>query len=281
MRFGFHISIGGGLSKVLERAQKRSCQTIQIFSRNPRGWRYTKLDLKEVEIFKKDMVENDIYPIFVHMPYLPNLATKAKTLFQKSVSSLIAELERCEIMGIPFLIMHVGKRMGATEEEGLRRVAEGINEALAKVKNKVILLLENTAGMGSEIGYKFEQIQKIIELVEEKNRVGVVLDTAHAFEAGYELRTKEGLDNTLREFDQIIGLKKLYCLHLNDSKTDYASRVDRHWHIGKGKIGLEGFRLIVNHPLLKHLPGIMETPRDDTKLDLMNMKVIKGLVESR
>jgi deoxyribonuclease-4 len=280
MRFGFHISIGGGLSKVLERAKKRSCETIQIFSRNPRGWRYTKLDQKEVEIFKRDMAENEIYPLFVHMPYLPNLATKAKGIFKKSVDSLITELERCEILGVPFLIMHVGKRMGATEEEGIKRVAEGINEAFRRIKNKVILLLENTAGMGSEIGYQFSQIKEIIDAVEERERIGVVLDTAHTFEAGYDLRDKEGIDKTLREFDELIGLKRLYCLHLNDSKTDFGSRVDRHWHIGKGKIGLEGFRLIVNHPLLRHLPGIMETPRDDTKLDLMiNMKTITRLVE--
>uniref|UniRef100_A0A7C3Z305 Probable endonuclease 4 n=1 Tax=candidate division WOR-3 bacterium TaxID=2052148 RepID=A0A7C3Z305_UNCW3 len=279
MRFGFHISIGGGLSKVLERAKKRSCETIQIFSRNPRGWRYTKLDQKEVGIFKRDMAENEIYPLFVHMPYLPNLATKAKGIFKKSVDSLITELERCEILGVPFLIMHVGKRMGATEEEGIKRVAEGINEAFRRIKNKVILLLENTAGMGSEIGYQFSQIKEIIDAVEERERIGVVLDTAHTFEAGYDLRDKEGIDKTLREFDELIGLKRLYCLHLNDSKTDFGSRVDRHWHIGKGKIGLEGFRLIVNHPLLRHLPGIMETPRDDTKLDLMNMKTIRRLVE--
>ncbi len=279
MRFGFHISISGGLNKVLERAKIRGCETIQIFSRNPRGWRYTKLNLSEVEIFKKAIAENGIYPLFVHMPYLPNLATKAKDIFKKSVDSLITELERCQILGIPFLIMHVGKRMTGTEEEGIRRVAEGINSAFGKIKNKVILLLENTAGMGSEIGYKFEQIKEIIELVEEKNRIGVVLDTAHTFEAGYELRDKEGLDRTLREFDSLIGLKRLYCLHLNDSKTDFSSRVDRHWHIGKGKIGLEGFRLIVNHPLLRHLPGIMETPKDDTRLDLMNMRQIRALIK--
>jgi deoxyribonuclease-4 len=169
--------------------------------------------------------------------------------------------------------------MGATEEEGIKRVAEGINEAFRRIKNKVILLLENTAGMGSEIGYQFSQIKEIIDAVEERERIGVVLDTAHTFEAGYDLRDKEGIDKTLREFDELIGLKRLYCLHLNDSKTDFGSRVDRHWHIGKGKIGLEGFRLIVNHPLLRHLPGIMETPRDDTKLDLMNMKTIRRLVE--
>ncbi len=234
--------------------------------------------MQEVERFKKDMKENDIYPLFVHMPYLPNLATNAKILFKKSLASLIAELERCEILGVPFLIMHVGKRMKATEEEGIANVAKGINEAFGRVKNRVILLLENTAGMGSEVGYKFEQLRFIIDMVEDKKRIGVVLDTAHAFEAGYDLRTQEDLDRTLREFDKIVGLKRLYCLHLNDSKTDFGSRVDRHEHIGKGKIGLEGFRLIVNHPLLKHLPGIMETPRDNTKLDLMNMKTIKSLV---
>jgi deoxyribonuclease-4 len=138
--------------------------------------------------------------------------------------------------------------------------------------------LENTAGVGSEIGYNFSQLQGIFQLVENKNRIGVVLDTAHTFEAGYDLATKTGLDETLKEFDKLIGLKRLHLLHLNDSKTEFGSRVDRHWHIGEGKIGKEGFRNIVNHPLLKHLPGIMETPRINDKEDLKNMKTIRSLV---
>lgn len=278
MRFGFHISIGGGFKNVVERALKKQCQTIQLFSRNPRGWDFSALDQDDIIEFQKAVKKADISPVFVHMPYLPNLATRDKELFKHSVSSLTTELERCEIIGAQFLIMHIGKGLESSEEQALTKVSEGINKAFQKVNNSIILLLENTAGMGSEVGYNFTQIKEIFNRVEDKERLGVLIDTAHIFEAGYPIHTKEGLDKTLKEFDELIGLKRLHLLHLNDSKTDLGSRVDRHWHIGEGKIGLEGFRNIINHPLLKHLPGIMETPRKDDKEDLKNMKVIKSLV---
>ncbi len=279
MRIGFHIAITGGFKKVVERAKKRGCETIQIFSTNPRGWQISKLNLKEVEIFKKEIEENKIYPIFVHMPYLPNLASGKKIIFKKSLKALICELERAEILGSNYVVMHIGKRMATDEESALKNVAVGINEAFSKVKNDVMLLLENTAGMGTEIGYNLESIKKIIEQVEDKERVGLVIDTAHIFEAGYNIATKDGLDETLRKLDELIGLRKLHLLHLNDSKTDLGSRVDRHWHIGKGKIGKEGFKIILNHPLLKHLPAILETPKNDTKWDLMNLKMVRSLME--
>lgn len=279
MRFGFHISITGGFKTVVTKAKAKNCKTIQVFSRNPRGWQYGDLDQIDVEQFKQELKTSDISPVFVHMPYLPNLASGEKTLFRKSVDSLIADLRRCEILGAPYLIMHVGKRLTASETEAIKNVATGINQAFEKVANRVKLLLENTAGMGSEIGYNFTQLRAIIQLVENKNRIGVVLDTAHAFEAGYNLATKDGLTATLKEFDELIGLKRLHLLHLNDSKTELGSRIDRHWHIGEGKIGNAGFRNIVNHPLLKHLPGIMETPRMTDKEDLKNMKTILSLVQ--
>lgn len=278
MRFGFHISIGGGFKKVVERALKKQCQTIQLFSRNPRGWDFGELDKEDIKEFQSQIKNADISPVFVHMPYLPNLASSDKELFKKSLFSLIEELKRTETLGAQFLIMHVGSRLSASEESAIKNVSDGINKAFSKVNNSVILLLENTAGMGSEIGYNFAQIKDIFDRVEDKERLGVVIDTAHIFEAGYPIHTRDGLNKTLKEFDELLGLKRLHLLHLNDSKTDLGSRVDRHWHIGEGKIGLDGFRNIVNHPLLKHLPGIMETPRKDDKEDLKNMKVIKGLV---
>ncbi len=278
MKFGFHISIAGGLSKVLERAKIRGCETLQLFSRNPRGWKFTALDAEEVKKFRKDFEKKSIWPLFVHMPCLPNLATPDESLYIKSVASLCEDLKRTEELGVDFLIMHVGSHLGGDEETAVKRVAEGVNQGLARVKNKVILLLENTAGSGSEIGYSFMQIKDIIEQIDDKSRIGVALDVAHAFESGYDLRTRDGVSNTIADFDKKIGLKKLYLLHLNDSKSEYNSRVDRHWHIGKGKIGIEGFLAIVNHQALRHLPGIMETPRTDTKEDLKNMAVIKSLV---
>ncbi|MCS7258032.1 MAG: deoxyribonuclease IV [candidate division WOR-3 bacterium] len=281
MRFGFHISIAGGFRKVVERALAKDCNTIQLFSRNPRGWNFSELDKDDVYEFRKQIEEAQISPVVVHMPYLPNLATINKVEYEKSLESLISELKRAQVLEAQYLVMHIGKRLEATEDQALAQVIKGINTAFKKVKNDVILLLENTAGMGSEVGYNFHQIKTIFDGVIEKDRLGVVLDTAHAFEAGYPIHTQDGLDKTLKEFDKLVGLKRLYLLHLNDSKTDLGSRIDRHWHIGEGKITREGFRIIINHPLLKHLPGIMETPRKSDADDLKNMKVIRSLVNNQ
>jgi len=279
MRFGFHISIAGGFSKVVERARVRGCETIQFFSRNPRGWKYSPLNKNEVELFRSSIQSSNLFPVFLHLPYLPNIAFLKSKYYKQSILSLVTDLQRADHLGAQYLIIHIGHRMGSTVDQAMEAVSQGIDQAFQKVKNNVILLLENTAGQGSEIGYTFEQIKKIIEGVEENDRMGVCLDTAHSFEAGYDLSNKDGIEKTLQSFDQTIGLKKLHLLHLNDSKTPLGSRKDRHWHIGEGSIGLEGFRTLVNHPLIEHLPGIMETPRKDTVEDLKNMEVIRSLVE--
>src|SRR3990172_1718355 len=277
MRFGFHISIAGGFSKILERAEVRGCEAIQFFSRNPRGWKYEALDLKEVESFRSLIRSSGLFPVFVHLPYLPNIATTKSKFYKRSVDSIVTDLERAEQLGAHYLIIHIGHRMESSEEEGIEAVSQGVNRAFEKAKSQVSLLLENTAGQGSEIGYRFEQIEKIITGVDEEKRMGVCLDTAHTFEAGYDLSSKDGLDRTLESFDRRLGLNRLHLLHLNNSKTPLGSRKDRHWHIGEGYIGVEGFRYIVNHPSLRQLPGIMETPRTDTVEDLKNMKVVRSL----
>jgi len=279
LRFGFHISIARGFSKVAEIAQKAGCETIQLFSRNPRGWKYRGLNLDEAEQFKVQCASSDIFPCFLHLPYLPNLAAAKRELYLKSINSLCEDLRRAETLGIPFLIVHVGNRVSLGEEEAIRKVVGGINQSLERVSNRVSILLENTAGQGTELGFHFSQLGEILHGVKNKKRIGICLDTAHAFAAGYNLSTKKGLDETLKEFDRLIGLKYLHLLHLNDSKTPLASRSDRHWHIGKGHIGLKGFRNIVNHPLLTHLPGIMETPRKDQEDDARNMKVMRSLIK--
>jgi len=279
MRFGFHISIAGGFSKVVERAKAKGCETIQFFSRNPRGWKYSPLNRNEVEEFRSSIKSSGLFPIFLHLPYLPNIASKDSKFYSRSIDSIVTDLERAVLLGAQYLIIHIGHRMGTPEDEAIEAISQGIDQAFERVKNSVILLLENTAGQGTEIGYNFEQMKKIIDAVKGKKRMGVCLDTAHAFEAGYDLFNKDGLERTLENFDQTIGLKRLHLLHLNDSKAPLGSRKDRHWHIGEGYIGLEGFRYLINHPLLKHLPGIMETPRKDTVEDLKNMKVIRSLVE--
>jgi deoxyribonuclease-4 len=213
------------------------------------------------------------------MPYLPNIASLKSKFYNRSVDSIAEDLKRADQLGAQYLIIHIGHRLESSEDEAIEAVSRGINQAFEKVRNSIILLMENTAGQGTEIGYKFEQIKKIIDQVEQNQRMGVCLDTAHSFEAGYDLSKKEGIERTLESFDQMIGLKRLHLLHLNDSKTPLGSRKDRHWHIGEGYIGLEGFRYLIHHPLLQHLPGIMETPRKDTVEDLKNMKVIRSLVE--
>ena len=280
MRFGFHISIAGGFSKVNERARRRGCETIQLFSRNPRGWAYTPLDKQEVNRFRTEFSHSAISPLFVHMPYLPNLASKDRNLYGKSLDSLQTDLGRASNLGAPYLIIHVGHRTSLSEDEAVDRIVNGINEAFQKVSNSVILLLENTAGQGTEVGHRFSQLSRIIHGVDEKGRMGVCLDTAHAFGAGYDLSTHKGIEKTLTEFQEEIGLERLHLVHLNDTRSPLGGHVDRHWHIGEGNIGIEGFRNIINHPLLVHLPGIMETPRKDDVEDLRNMEVIRGLMEA-
>jgi deoxyribonuclease-4 len=278
MRFGFHISIAGGFSKVVERAHARGCETIQFFSRNPRGWKYSPLNKKEVKAFRSSIQSSTLFPVFLHMPYLPNIASFKSKFYKRSIHSIATDLQRADQLGAQYLIIHIGHRMESSEDQAIEAVSQGIDQAFEKVENDIILLMENTAGQGTEIGYTFDQIKKIIEGVHDHQRMGVCLDTAHSFEAGYDLSNKDGIERTLETFDQTIGLKRLHLLHLNDSKTPLGSRKDRHWHIGEGYIGPEGFRCLINHPLLRNLPGIMETPRKDTVEDLRNMKVIRSLV---
>ncbi len=278
MRFGFHISIAGGLSKVGERAEVRGCETIQLFSRNPRGWKYLPLKEQEVEAFRSSVKSLGLFPVFIHLPYLPNIASSGSKFYSQSVESIITDLKRAEQLGAHYLIIHIGHRLTSSEEESVRTVSHSINRVLRNVRNSVLLLLENTAGQGSEIGSTFEQIRAIIEGVDENKRVGVCLDTAHSFEAGYDLSNPAGIERTLQQFDRTVGLGRLHLLHLNDSKTVLGSHRDRHWHIGEGQIGSNGIRYLINHPLLQHLPGIMETPRKDTLEDLKNMKAIRDLV---
>ncbi|HMK51995.1 MAG TPA: deoxyribonuclease IV, partial [Thermodesulfobacteriota bacterium] len=201
MRFGFHISIAGGFSKVVERANVRGCETIQFFSRNPRGWKYSPLNKKEVEQFRSSIRSSTLSPVFLHMPYLPNVASFKSKFYKRSIRSIATDLHRAELLGAQYLIIHIGHRMESSEDEAIEAVSQGINQAFERAPNAIILLMENTAGQGTEIGHNFDQIKKIIEGVHEHERMGVCLDTAHTFEAGYDLSSKDGIDRTLEEFD--------------------------------------------------------------------------------
>ena len=277
MLLGAHVSISGSVDKAVDRAKDLGCTTFQIFTRNPRGWTAKPFKKDEVEEFRRKLEEYGFKIAVAHMPYLPNLATPDKSVYKKSVKSLMEELKRTERLGLPYLVLHVGSHLGKGIEGGIKRVAEGINTAFSKVDNDVMLLLENMAGQKNSVGSRFEDIRRIIDLVNDKNRIGVCFDTCHAFAAGYDLRTKKAIENTLEDFDKIIGLKRLKVVHINDSKGDLGSCIDRHEHLGLGKIGLRGLREFVHHPTIRPLPLILETPvdsRGNFKTNLAKLKKI-------
>ncbi len=258
---------------MLKRALKTKCQTIQIFSRNPRGWKYKEIDNNDCLEFKKGMTDHKITPIFVHLPYLANLGSNNKELLNLSVNTLINELRRAEKLGAQFVIAHCGSN--PVIEAGIMLMIKSISRAFSQVTNNVHILIENTCGSGNEFGYDFQHLSQIIDGV-GSNRVGIVFDTAHAFQAGYDLRTKRAVADTIRILDKTLGIERLQLVHLNDSLTDLGSRKDRHWHIGKGKIG-KGMKFIINHPGLRHVPFIMETPRKSFRDDLMNMRTVQKM----
>ncbi len=278
MRFGAHISIAGKIYQVAERAKRIGCNTAQIFSRNPRGWQLKELLSDEAKRLRDDLERFDIHPLIVHMPYLPNLASPKIGLYLKSVNALEEDLRRSEVLGAPYLVTHIGSFSDlSSREEGIARVTEGINTAFVKVKNDVMLLLENTAGGGRELGSRFEELAKIIKSIKEKERIGVCFDTCHGFASGYDFRTKKAVSKTLKLFDNLIGLKKLKVIHANDSKSPLGSHIDRHWHIGKGYIGEEGFRALLHHPAIINLPIIIETPFKEPGDDLKNLATLRRL----
>lgn len=276
LRLGLHISISGTIDKSVDRAYEKGCNTFQIFTRNPRGWRSRELREEEVEAFIEKVKAYGMDPVFGHMPYLPNLASPREDVYKKSVNSLISELNRCWKLKIPYLVTHLGSHLGAGKEEGFRRIINAINFAFSNDKGEVMLLLENTAGTKNSMGGAFEDIQYIIEHIEHADRVGVCFDTCHAFAAGYDLRTREALEETLKKFDEIIGFEKLKIVHLNDSKGDLGSRIDRHEHIGMGRIGEEGFKQILRSRLVEY-PLILETPIDKRRSDVENLNKVREL----
>jgi deoxyribonuclease-4 len=209
------------------------------------------------------------------MPYLPNLCATDLSLYQRSAESLLEDLMRAEQVGADYLIMHIGS--APDPEKGRQRMAAGIRESLKKVANQTILLLENTAGAGKALGYRFEEIRTILDLIDMPTRTGVVLDIAHAFAAGYDFRTRKAVAESLGQFNRWIGFKNLHLVHFNDSRAAYGSHSDRHWHIGKGEIG-KGMKYVINDPNLKNVPFIMETPRTGRKEDLMNIRAAKKLL---
>ena len=275
---GLHLSIVGSIDRVVDRAVERGCNTLQMFSRNPRGWRSKSLGLAEVECFRAKMRESGVWPVFIHTPYLLNLASPKEDVYRKSVETLKGELRRADELGVPFVVTHLGSHLGYGKRKGFRRIVDAVNDSFSAVENDVVLLLENTAGTRNSMGSSFEDIEYIASRIEDRGRVGVCFDTCHAFAAGYDLVSRGAVEHTLRRFDEVIGLEELKLVHLNDSKGGLGSRIDRHEHIGMGKIGERGFRNIL-HSRLAQLPLILETPIDERRSDVENLRKVRELAQ--
>ena len=278
---GTHVSTSGGLHQAPLRAYEIPVRAIQIFAKNNNQWRAPSLSLKEVDAFRENCEQCEIEVAFSHAGYLINLAAPDETTHKNSMDSMKIELERGEALGLPFVVLHPGAHKETGVAMGIHKIVESLNRLVDETKGcHIRILLETTAGQGSSIGHRFEELAEIIDGVKDKNRIGVCLDTCHIFAAGYELRTEEGYKKTWKQFDDIIGLKNLYAIHLNDSKKEFGSRVDRHEHIGKGKMGTDAFRFLMNDLRLRKIPMILETPKGDdfVKYDRMNLKVLEGLI---
>jgi deoxyribonuclease-4 len=280
LRLGAHESIAGGIYKAFDRAQSVGCDAVQIFVKSNRSWAVKPLTEEDITRFRARAQETDIRPVVGHTSYLLNLASPDEALWTRSRDTLLVELERCEALGVPWLVLHPGSHVGTGEEVGLARVSQALGEIHAATPGfRARILLETTAGQGDSLGYCFEHLDWLMEHTPGGERLGVCLDTCHVFTAGYELRTSEGYAATMHAFDRVIGLQRLHAIHLNDSKGDLGSRKDRHQHIGQGYIGLEGFRHVVNDPRLAGLPGLLETPKgDDLHEDRENLAVLRSLV---
>jgi len=272
-----HVSISGTIDQAADRAREIGCDTFQMFTRNPRGWKYKRLDREEVAEFKRKVGAYNLTPVVAHMPYLPNLSSPKKLIYNKSVKSLSGELERCETLGIPYIVTHLGSHLGEGSDIGLEKIVAAINHTLSENPNDVMLLLENTAGTKNSMGSSFEDIRRILDRVENRARVGVCFDTAHAYAAGYDLHSPRGVDDTLRKFNSVLGFNILKVIHLNDSQVGLGSGRDRHEHIGLGYIGKQGFRALFKHEAVRNLPFIMETPIDERGDEKENMRKVREL----
>ena len=276
LRVGFHVSIVGAIDEAVDRAAALGCNTFQIFTRTPRAWGAKDLSDGEVSAFIEKVEKYGMSPVFAHMPYLVNLASAKDEVYRLSVETLKAELARCGRLRVPFLVTHLGSHLGFGKRRGLERIVEAVDEVYEASGSSVMLLLENTAGTRNSMGGSFRDIQRIIEGLAFQERVGVCLDTAHAYAAGYDLGGEAAVEGTLRRFDSTVGFERLKLVHLNDSRGGLGSRIDRHEHIGRGLIGERGFRAIL-HSRFGGLPLILETPKEDENSDIDNLRKVREL----
>jgi deoxyribonuclease-4 len=279
-RIGIHAPIAGGLQNALLKSRELGCETVQIFSRNPRGWLARPLAVEEIERFRAVRAETGITPVVIHCNYLVNLASANADILEKSRSSFREELERGVALGADYLVVHPGSAKGSCASEAIRVCAESIKIACDGLDlGEFRILLENTAGQGECIGHRFEHLREIISACPELN-LGVCFDTAHAFTAGYDLRDEDGLAATIASLEGNVRAENVRAVHFNDSKADYNSRVDRHWHIGQGHIGREALRRVARHPQLAQAAFLLETPQDETGDDARNLDMLRSFVNT-
>jgi deoxyribonuclease-4 len=290
-RLGAHLSIAGGLPRAVDRAVASRCEALQIFTKSAGQWRARELPREEIALFRKRVEETGIRPVVAHNSYLINLAAAAPTLRAQSIAALGDELDRAESLGLDGLVMHPGSYTSGTEGEGLRLIGDAIAALLAaRPQAKTMVLLEHTAGQGTNLGHRFEHLAAILERVGGSPRVGICLDTCHLLSAGYDLCTEEGYEDTFQQLARIVGLDRIRVFHLNDSKKPCGSRVDRHEHIGKGCLGLEPFRRLLNDPRFSGLPMLLETPKLETPeskrrsdvdpWDARNLSILRKLIRT-
>ncbi|WP_136809294.1 deoxyribonuclease IV [Desulfosediminicola flagellatus] len=278
--FGAHESVAGGLYKAFERIDSVGGESLQIFTRNQRQWKPKPLTQDEITCFKEAQEKHNAMPVASHGSYLINLATAKDELLAKSIDALELELERCSLLGVPYVVLHPGSHGGDGVEAGLERFVAGMDNALESGYDDVMLLIETTAGQGTGLGSAFNEIAYIREHSRFAHKIGVCVDTCHIFAAGYDLRSPEAYEKTIGELESTIGLEHIKFFHLNDSKKECGCRVDRHEHIGKGAIGLEGFKNLVNDSRFAELPMTLETPKgEDLAEDRENIEVLRGLIE--
>jgi len=277
---GAHFSIAKGLHQAILSADSYNCNTLQIFTKNAQTWKEKTLTEKEIKKFKHTKEQTGIHQIISHTSYLINIAGPDKKKAEMSCEALKQEFIRCRQLDIPYTVLHPGSHMGDGEEKGINRITDNINQIFSATEEITTrLLLETTAGQGSSIGHTFEQLATIIEKIHDQSRIGICLDTCHIFAAGYDISDKKGYKNTIKDFDDIIGLKNLFVIHLNDTQKACNTRVDRHEHIGDGFIGLDAFKLIVNDSRLQNIPKILETPKlkNEQDADSINLELFRQL----
>ncbi|NDD59339.1 MAG: deoxyribonuclease IV [Chlamydiae bacterium] len=279
MLLGAHMSIEGGAHEALIRSVTIGCTTLQIFTKSNRQWTAKSLTQEEAELFKKTQKEVGITSVIAHASYLINIASGKADIHTKSINALTKELDRCKLLGIPYLVLHPGSRLNTPLEEALERVALGIDTALRNSQSDTMVLLETMAGQGTTVGSTFNELGTILKKISHKSQVGVCLDTCHVFAAGYDFTTKATYEKLWEDFDKEIGLENLKAIHINDSKKALGSHVDRHADIGTGEIGLEGFRLLMNDKRFSLVPKILETPKAQLLDDKRNMEKLLSLVE--